>query len=298
MIQDTSQRQLYIQNIKSILQYNAVRNPGSTAVKMRAKDGTLTRVSYRKPLNIVNRLGTALLHRGLSDAHVAIVGKNSANWCYAFLSVVSGVGVAVPVDHDMSADSLIHLIRFASVKALFVDRVTYQKLLGFGKKLPKKIQLFSLEEDDDGTLPSVQRLTEEGEAFIDDGDDSFLHRFIDPDALAVLMFTSGTTGNAKAVMLSNSNLCSDIMLVARRVDLNQQDSTLCVLPMHHAYQMICMLLMFYVGGSVSFCPGLRYVSQDLTFFAPSVFVTVPLMLEKMHKKINELIEIINEMKEE
>ena len=125
----------------------------------------------------------------------------------------------------------------------------------------------------------------EGESAIDAGDDSYMHRQIDPMALAVLLFTSGTTDNAKAVMLSNRNLCADLMLVSRRVHLNAQDSTLCVLPLHHAYQMVCMLMMLYVGGSVSFCSGLRHVSRDLGFFSPSVFATVPLMLEKMHTKI-------------
>lgn len=286
MAQEPMRRQLYVQSVKSVLQYNAVRNPGAPAVLNRGGDGTPTRISYRKLLNVVNRVGTALLQRGLSGAHIAVVGKNSANWCCAYLSVLCGVGVAVPLDREMSADHLLHLIRFASVKAVFADRAVLKKLQSAEKKLPKRLQLFSLEsETDDDGLPTVQKLAEEGEALLDDGKDDYLKCAVDPDALAVLLFTSGTTDNAKAVMLSNRNLCADLMLVSRRVDLTQQDSTLCVLPLHHAYQMICMLLMLYAGGCVSFCPGLRYLSRDLAYYSPTVFVTVPLMLEKMHKKI-------------
>lgn len=287
MAQEYTQRQLYVQTVKSVLQYNAVRNPGAPAVMERGSDGTPVRVSYRKLQNIVNRVGTALCRRGLSGAQIAVIGKNSAQWCYACLAVLCGVGVVVPCDREMSPDSLLHLIRFASVKAVFADRATLKKLAAVEKKLPKRLQLFSLEETDEAGIPTVGDLTEEGEALLDNGEDGFLHCSIDPDALAVLMFTSGTTDNAKAVMLSNRNLCAELMLVSRRVDLTAQDSTLCVLPLHHAYQLICMLLMFYSGGCVSFCPGLRYMSRDLTYYAPTVFVTVPLMLEKMHKKIFE-----------
>lgn len=287
MAQDPGPRQLQVQTIKSILQFNAVRNPGAPALLLRGADGAPERVSYRKLLNAVNRLGTALLHRGLGGANIAVVGKNSADWCRAFLAVVCGTGAAVPVDREMTADSMLHLFRFASVKAVFADRKTLDKLLSEEKKLFKKLQLFILDEEKAEDFPTVLQLTEEGESLIDEGDDTFLHRTIDPDAMAVLVFTSGTTDRAKGVMLSNRNLCSDLMLVSRRADLTQQDSTLCVLPLHHAYQLTTMLLILYVGGAVSFCPGLRSVSRDLSYYSPTVFVTVPLMLEKMHKKIFE-----------
>ncbi|MBR6315042.1 MAG: AMP-binding protein [Clostridia bacterium] len=287
MAQQPAARQLYVQNVKSIFQYNAVRNPGANAILLRDEEEKQVRVSYRKLLHYINRLGTALLRRGLGDAHIAIIGKNSENWCYAYLSVLCGVGVAVPVDREMSAESLVNVIRFASVKAIFTDAATRKKLAAVQKKLPKKLQIFSLDSCDDNKVKSVEDLIQEGETLIDEGDDSYLHRNIDPDALALLLFTSGTTEQAKAVMLSNRNLCADVTLVARRVALTPQDTTLCVLPLHHAYQMICMLMMFYIGGCVSFCPGLRYISRDLAFFSPTVFVCVPLMLEKMHKKIFE-----------
>ena len=287
MAQQPAARQLYVQNVKSIFQYNAVRNPGATAILLRDEEEKQVRVSYRKLLHYINRLGTALLRRGLGDAHIAIIGRNSENWCYAYLSVICGVGVAVPVDREMSAESLVNVIRFASVKAIFTDAATRKKLAAVQKKLPKKLQIISLDSCDDNKVKSVEDLIQEGETLIDEGDDSYLHRNIDPDALALLLFTSGTTEQAKAVMLSNRNLCADVTLVARRVALTPQDTTLCVLPLHHAYQMICMLMMFYIGGCVSFCPGLRYISRDLAFFSPTVFVCVPLMLEKMHKKIFE-----------
>ena len=287
MAQNSTRQPLQVQIIKSILQFNAVRNPGASALVLRGSDNAPVRVSYRKLLNSVNRLGTALLRRGLKDAHIAVVGKNSANWCLSFLSVVCGAGVAVLVDREMSADSMLHLFRYASVNAVFADKSSFKKLLDAEKKLPKRMRLFSLDDDRSLGFPTVSQLMEEGEGLIDEGDDSYIHLSIDPDAPALLAFTSGTTDHAKAVMLSNRNLCSDLMLVSQRVALSQNDSLLCVLPLHHAYQLTCMLLMFYAGGSVSFCPGLRYVSRDLSYYAPTVFVTVPLMLEKMHKKIFE-----------
>ena len=112
--------------------------------------------------------------------------------------------------------------------------------------------IFSLEESPLEGEATCFDLIHEGETLLNAGFDAYTNRLIDPNEMAFLLFTSGTTGNAKGVMLSHRNLCSDIMSVAGRMRLTQNDSTLCLLPLHHSYQAISMLTVLYVGGSVSF----------------------------------------------
>ena len=277
----------YVPTLMHLLLNHAKQFPQKRALLYRTKEGTLGYYTYRKLLLSVQRLGTALIRRGLSGRNIAVIGKNSIAWAVSYFAVSCGVGVVVPLEPEMEAESLLNVLRYAGVRAVFADRSTLQKLRSMQKKLPKKIQLFSLEEEGEDGVPSCLDLIREGEKLLDDGDDVYLRRLIDPDEMAFLLFTSGTTGNAKGVMLSHRNLCSDMMSVARRMQLSPDDSTLCLLPLHHTYQAMALLTTLYAGGSAAFCAGLRSMSKDLSFFKPTVITTVPLMLEKMHVRIME-----------
>ena len=274
----------YVQTLMHMLLNHARQFPDQRALLYRSTDGELAFYTFSELLESVQRLGTALLSRGLSGRNIAVIGKNSVSWVLTYFAVSCGVGVVVPVEREMDEESLANILRYASVRAVFADEKTLEKLRSIQKKLPKKLLLFSLEEEAEG-FETCFDLMRAGEALIDGGDDSYIRRLIDPDAMAFLLFTSGTTGNAKGVMLSHRNLCSDIMSVARRMQLSPDDSTLCLLPLHHTYQAMALLTTLYAGGSAAFCKSLREMSKDLSFFRPTVITTVPLMLEKMHGKI-------------
>lgn len=125
-----------------------------------------------------------------------------------------------------------------------------------------------------------------GEELLNSGDKTFLEITPDPEALTSLIFTSGTTGNAKGVMLSARNICSDITAVSSVVKITPEDRILSVLPLHHTYECtLSFLMLMYSGGCLCFCEGLRYIQRDMQQFEPTVFVTVPLMLEKFHARI-------------
>lgn len=276
-----------IQTIREILSFNAARFPLGNALLYKKSDGEIGGITYLNLFNNVNFIGSALMKRGLSSKHIAIMGKNSCEWCMAYFAVCCGAGTAVPIDRETLSDNIDDLFRFVSVKAVFADKAVLAKLEQVKKKLPRKLLIISLEKESVNGEPTIYDLINEGKELTENGYDEYSKVNIDPNKTAVLLFTSGTTAAAKAVMLSNRNICFDIMSVAKRVSVQKGDSTLCVLPLHHAYQTIVFLALLYVGGSVSFCEGLRHVSENLSFYKPTLFVTVPLMLEKMHKKIFE-----------
>lgn len=272
-----------IETLRDLLFSNALRYGLRDAAVLPDGSG----VSYKKLLRDVNSLGTALCKKlSLSKKAVAICGQNCFEWCVSYFSVSCGVGTVVPLDREMDGKQLWNAISFSGCKAAIADKKVCQKLLEAKKRLPHGFRLICFSDDCEfsGVL-SFSELLSQGEALLKDGCDAYTAQEIDKDALSVLLFTSGTTGNAKAVMLSHSNLISDLKGVMSRIELSCTDSTLCVLPLHHTYQTIVMLAVLYVGGTVGFCPSLRRMSAELASFKPTVFVTVPLMLEKMHSKI-------------
>lgn len=273
------------QTVRALLERRAAETPLKPAVIFRTDVNTLARWTYRALIDRICALGTALIKRECGGKAMAILGRNSRDWALAYLTALCGAGVAVPLDRQSSAEDLALTCKFAAVRVLFADREGLEKLSQIRRRLPKKLLIVALDGAEDPHAVSLKTLLHEGEAAMNAGDDRFLKLQIAPDRCAVLLFTSGTTDKPKGVMLSNENLCFAMRALLQRVQIHADDTTLCVLPLHHAYQNVCMLLLLSVGGAVGFCRGLHHVSADLKFFQPTVFVTVPLMLEKMHKRI-------------
>ncbi len=265
-----------------MLYYNAMRYGLRTAAVL--SDGST--VSYKQLLRHVNYLGTALFKElSLSGKNIALCGKNSYEWCVSYLSVSCGNAAIVPLDRDMDAEGIWNAISFSSCKGAICDEHVCEKLLSSKKRLPRGFRLICFSETDFPGVLSLTSLLKKGEVLLKSGIQDYTNTELQKDKMRFLIFTSGTTGNAKAVMLSHENLVSDLQGVLSKIDLSCADSTLCVLPLHHTYQTIVMLAILYIGGSVAFCASLRRMSEELSLFKPTVFVTVPLMLEKMHSKI-------------
>lgn len=272
-----------ITDFKDLLKSSAVLFPMRPALKTR-KNGEIYSVTYRELLNTVNALGTALCSMGLRGEKIAVMGKNSPQWCCAYLAVTCGTGVVVPMDKELMPDDIAGILSAASCKAMFFDGAAGEKLSQIKERLPEDLILISLDESEGAE--SLSSLLEKGEELLGAGNREFLDITPDPEALTSLIFTSGTTGNAKGVMLSARNICSDITAVASVVKITPEDRILSVLPLHHTYECtLSFLMLMYSGGCLCFCEGLRYIQRDMQEFEPTVFVTVPLMLEKFHARI-------------
>lgn len=265
-----------------MLYFNALRYGLRTAAVL--PDGSP--VSYKQLLRHVNYLGTALFKTlSLEKKSVAVCSKNCYEWCVSYFAVSCGGGTVVPLDREMDADGLWNAISFSGCKGIFCDEKVCKKLLAAKKKIPRGFKIICFSPFENEKVFSFASLMAEGEKLLKDGARDYTLVPLNKDAASFLIFTSGTTGNAKAVMLSHSNLVSDLCGVLDRIGLSCADSTLCVLPLHHTYQTIVLLAILYIGGSVGFCSSLRRMSEELSAFRPTVFVTVPLMLEKMHTRI-------------
>lgn len=267
--------------IKEMLSESARRYKNNCAFTFIGKEGKCVEISYEKLKKDVDSLSLALIYElKAANEKAAIICYNCYEWCVCYLACLSSGIVAVPVDRELSGSDIGDILSFAEVRVVFCDSKSKEKLQKNSDVSYVEINT-SGESGFEGLLKKGEDLKREGYTVSCE---------IDEDALAVLLFTSGTTGNPKGVMLSNKNLCSDLYLVRDNVKAKETDRTLSVLPLHHTYETIAFLMMLYCGASVAFCGGIRYLGKSFTVFSPSIFVTVPLILEKLHEKILSEIE--------
>ena len=242
-------------------------------------EGKKVNISFRQFKSDVVSLALSLIREKDRPEKAAIISYNCYEWCVSYLACLSAGIVAVPVDRELSAEDIRDILDFAEVKTVLCDGRTMQKLNSISQR-----NFICFDDGEKGFYPLIRK----GEALIKEG--YTLQNTIDPEALAVLLFTSGTTGNSKGVMLSNRNLCSDLFLVSENIRLTPCDRSLSLLPLHHTYETMAFLMMLYCGGSIAFCGGVRYLSKSFQLFSPTVFVTVPLILEKLYDRLMGEIE--------
>ena len=268
--------------VKEIIEKSAEKFRYNCAFTFLDSEGKKTEINYKRLKRDVDCLSLAFLREyKLQGEKVAIISCNCYEWCVTYLACLcSGIVERISTASGSGAgEDIEDILSFASVTTVVCDSQTLMKLKGVTAYRTVCIQDF-----ENGFYP----LLEKGENLLREG---FSHEVkIEPDALAVLLFTSGTTGNPKGVMLSNTNLCSDLFLVRENIRVSETDRSLSLLPLHHTYEAIALLMMLYCGGSIAFCGGIRYLGKSFSVFKPTVFVTVPLVLERLHSKITGEIE--------
>jgi long-subunit acyl-CoA synthetase (AMP-forming) len=254
--------------------------------------GSFVPVSYRQFRADVTALGTALMDRGslvTAAGHaghaadeerckLAIISENRYEYVVAYFAVVCGGGVVVPLDPRLPAAEVAGLMRRSDAQAVF-----------YSKKYEAAVA-----EDEGGAalipMDEIPSLIARGKRLIRSGDDRYFRAEIEPERMCSLLFTSGTTGAAKGVMLSQSNLMSNVEGMSAFIDASGM-TALSVLPMHHALEFTCdILAAMYQGCTVAICEGLRYIMRDLIGSGAEVIVGVPLVFEKMHRSIMKTAE--------
>lgn len=279
-----------IKNIKEMLE-TSCKMYSEKAAYLTKEFGTkeYQEIKYKTLLEEVNKLGTALIKRGLKGKNVAIIGENRYNWACSYLAVICGTGIVVPLDRMLPKQEIVRCLERAHVSAvIYSDKVkeVIEEIANEG--LNSNIEMFigMDRKQSEGKFVSYSELLEEGKKLLDEGNREFLDAQIDIEAVAEILFTSGTTSKSKAVMLSQKNITFNIHQHNQMVDLKTEDVFLSFLPIHHVYECVCgFLTPIYNGSTVAYCEGIRYIQDNMREAHVSVFLAVPLVFEKMYKKI-------------
>ena len=283
---------LEIKDLKDMLNKTKKLYANNIAYKIRKNEGYIT-YTHEQVRNMVNALGTALINMGLKNKKIAVIGENRYEWEIAYLSIVCGTGIAVPLDKSLPENELKSLIERSEVEAIFYtkkheDEIKKFRLNGTGKL--KHLISMDLEEHKDGVY-SEKELIKTGEKLLKNGNKSFINAKINPEEMQIMLFTSGTTSKSKVVALSHKNICSNLMDIASVLDVNSDDIFLSFLPLHHVFECtVGFLFSLYSGAQTVFCDGIRHIVDNLKEYHVSVMASVPAIYERIFKIVRKNIE--------
>lgn len=250
-------------------------------------------ITYKEFGEDVLALGSAMVKLlNLKDKRVIIVGETQYGWYLSYMAMLTGVGIAVPVDRELPYNELENLVKRSKAAAIIYSPKKVEYIKKIKENVPEVEYFIEMKSDAElkGKDVGVNYLIENGKRIINSGDDFFEKIEINPEEFKVLLFTSGTTSNSKGVMLCNRNLAENINAVNAYVKLYPTDRLFSVLPLHHTYEStIGFLLPIADGCSVAVCEGLRYIVPNLQEAKPTALLAVPLLIESVYKKINETI---------
>ncbi len=250
--------------------------------------------TYERFGNDVINLGTGLIkHLNLKGERIIIIGENTYYWYVSYFSILCGAGIAVPVDKELPNNEIENVIKRSRASAVIFSKKKKDAIDKIKDNLP--IVKYFIEMNSDANLQGrdigIEKVIEEGKKITDSGNTEYMDIEIDPEEFKFLIFTSGTTSQAKGVMLCHRNLAENVNAVSKYVKIYESDRFFSVLPLHHTYESsIGALLPFANGSSVTVCGGLRYIVPDMQEAKPSAMLAVPLLVENLYKKINQTIE--------
>lgn len=281
-------------NLKEMMKNSKEKYANEVAFKFKTEiPGKLRTENYEEFTDKVDALGTALISIGLKNKRIAVISENRYEWALAYLSIVNGTGVVVPLDKSLPENEIISSIERSEVEAIFYSSKYDEIMEKVKTENIGKIKYF-ISMDSDKTedkIYSQSELVELGRGLIKNGARSFLDAQIDNNAMAIMIFTSGTTSKSKAVMLSHANIVANIKDITSVFDVRTGDTMLSFLPIHHTFEStVGFLFPLSVGASIAYCEGIRHIADNIREYKISVMISVPLLFESMYKKVMQSVE--------
>ena len=282
-----------VNNYREMLEFATNKYKDNVAYKYKeditVKPPKYIEKTYEQVGKDVKSLATALLNAEFKCDRVALISDNRYEWPISYFAITCSGKVVAPMDKMLPNEEIKALVKRSQVEAVVCDKkhleVFQELLLEKDNKLQAIICMDNVEENN---IINISSLLEEGNKLLETGDKKYDEVKINDKEMSIMLFTSGTTSSAKIVMLSQNNICSNVVKYQNHFMMLPSDTLLSFLPIHHTFESsITILYGFYSGATVAFCDGLRHIAENLKEYEVSIFVAVPLVLETMYKKINK-----------
>ncbi|MBR0491673.1 MAG: AMP-binding protein [Clostridia bacterium] len=283
-----------IENIKDMLKKSGEQFGDRPAYVYKTEvEGKFRVITHKEFREEVDCLGTALINLGLKDKRIAVISENRYEWGMAYLATVCGTGVVVPLDKSLPENEIESLINRSEVEAIFYSKKYDDVMNRLNEEGSTKIKYFismDLEEKQQNVY-SQKELVKQGKKLLVDGNREFLDATIDNEKMGIMLFTSGTTAQSKAVMLSHKNIASNLMDIASVIKIDENDTFLSFLPMHHTFECtVAFLYAMYKGAATAFCEGIKHIAENIKEYQITAMISVPILYENMYKRLMKAIE--------
>lgn len=275
-------------DIKEMLDQSAELYADRTAFEIKIGN-ELHEIKYSQYIEEINGFITALAAAGVSDSSIAICSNNCYEYCLSYMSAICSGNVIVPIDKELQINDILGILKVSKSKILicdkgFLGRIEIDKLSDY------RILCISKPAGMYEELESLSDFVNSGIEMNKNGNELYKNIKQDVEKLCTLLFTSGTTGVSKGVMLCQRNFIFEIKAAMGVVKIKPEDCGISLLPLHHTFESsIIIFFAPFCGAKVTFCEGFKYVLRNMKEFNPSVFVAVPLVLETVHKRIMKKI---------
>lgn len=277
---------VHMSDVRAMVEQVADRYPDrySFSYKKHPSDKEITHDTYAQSRDYVRALGTEFISIGMRDHKVALIGESSVEWFYSYFALMSIGAVNVPLDKELPVGDMASIMNTAGCDFVIYSAMVEKKVEELRSLVPTLKTFIGWGE---GLAPDVlvlDTLRENGKQKLLAGDRSYFDYKIDPDKLASIVFTSGTTGKGKGVMLSTKNICSDMEQGIYNFLVTPK--TMMTLPPHHTFgSTVNIIGHFCQGVEIYISSGLRYIMQELKEFRPHHLILVPLFVETFYKRI-------------
>jgi len=280
------------QNIREVVNDIEEKYSEKLAFTVKNKNKTYRDITYKEFINDIKYMGTALIDKGLKDTRIAIIGKNRYEWAVSYLAVINGAGIVVPLDKSLPKNEIELSIKRAKVTTIVCEEKYLNDIKEIIKDGTTELKnIICMDEVQDAAVILMKDLIEKGKDLVENKNDkSFIDAKIDNDKMATIIFTSGTTSESKAVVLSHRNIASVIYALNCAEKIYDTDTNFCLLPFHHTFGSTGLLFVLSTGAKSVFCDGLRHIQENMVEYGVSVFIGVPLLIEAMDKKIWTAVE--------
>lgn len=265
-------------SIPEALMRVAEKYPERIAFQEPDSQGNYRSITFHDLRRKVNSLARALLEREEKPV-VGITGMNSVAWAVTYLATLRAGGIVVPIDRELPVSEMLTILHYSGANIIFFDEKYADDFIEVLSS--RNIRMVAMNTAHCEGIPVFNDLIREGA-----GSSAHLPDAWDCDAPASICYTSGTTGQAKGVVLSQNNILSNVRQMRQIVDITVDDVFLSILPVHHTFECTCGFLFPVTNGSsIYFCRGIRYVAEDMVNSKATIMMAVPLLWEAMYRKI-------------
>ena len=231
---------------------------------------------------MIRRVAAGLCAVGLGGKRVALIGETSPEWVASYLAIVASGGVAIPMDKELAIEAIEGFLASVEAEAIIYSAAFHEKLAGARANHPSLSTFIPIRgEAEEKVLPFADLLLKGAEAL----EAGYTLPARDHEAPATMLFTSGTTGTSKCVVLAEKNTCSCVNAACESVNFSKDDVILSVLPIHHTYELAIMLAAINIGCTIGINDSLRHLMRNIAEIKPTGLILVPLFVSTIHKRI-------------